>query len=99
MCNVSAMFTVGREVAMHAFAVDVVMRLDNPQVCGYPEAKQGINTKKWVIAHNTRVGVVYLAISAFATHSSGQILNAQAYTPCRKLMLKRGVGAKYVVGP
>jgi len=35
------------------------MRLYNPRVCGYPEAKPR-DANKWVIAHNTRVGVVYL---------------------------------------
>ena len=37
-----------------------VMRLCNPRVCGCPEAKLRENVNKWVIAHNTRVGVVYL---------------------------------------
>ena len=32
----------------------------NPRVCGYLEAKPRDNVNKWVIAHNTRVGVVYL---------------------------------------
>ena len=37
-----------------------VMRLCNPRVCGYPEAKPRDKCKQWVTAHNPRVGVVYL---------------------------------------
>ena len=34
------------------------MRLYNPQVCSYPEAKPRDNCKQ--VGYNTRVGVVYL---------------------------------------
>ena len=36
------------------------MRLCNPRVCGYPEAKPRDKCKQVGYAHNPRVGVVYL---------------------------------------
>ena len=53
----------------HKYRIDYtqewVMRLCNPRVCGYPEAKRGISANKWVIAHNTRVGVLYHIAHAY----------------------------------